>query len=333
MHAGTHSHKLISFVNPLQVKQIISVKGLTSVNGSLHQPKDIIYDEDAEVITQIRNAGGIPILLSNTPEISCGFETYNHVKGITRNPYNLARSAGGSSGGEGALIACNASVFGLGTDTAGSIRLPAHWNGICGHKPTPGLVSMKGIYPVFPLEPLTMKHNVCGPLARNVSDLKAILDVIIGENKLEDPSAKDIKVLYATQLAPRFMMGKVDSYYQSLIEKVVYNLSQDFEVEPFDTKRFYRLPECVTYHMTISCKYPYLLQTKPKYLKGTPKLKERLPRLWKEILKITFCLSNFTYNLIYWECLKRWRGLLLDWKNWVKPAIKMEEDFVVSISY
>lgn len=316
-----------------KVKQTIAVKGLSSRSGSMHQPVDITYDEDSEVVTRLRRAGAIPMLISNTPEISCGYESYNYVTGITRNPYNLARSAGGSSGGEGALLASDAVVFGLGTDTAGSIRLPSHWNGVCGHKTTPGVVSMDGIYPMFP-EPLVKKHNVCGPMAKNVRDLKILLDIMAMDvSKLKEPPKK-IKVLYATQLAPRIIMMDVVSEIQSKIQKKIAGLSKNFDIEPFDTEKFYNLPETVTYKLTVSCRYPYLLQRHPTYLHGHPSKgrakKEIFPTLWKEILKNMICLSNFTYNLIFFEFIKRWRGMLFDYKRWKEPADQMEQDFIVS---
>lgn len=83
------------------------------------------FDEDAMVVKLLKNAGAVPIMRGNTPEKSIGWETYNHVTGRTKNPYNFSKTCGGSSGGDATLIASNACTFGVGSDFAGSIRLPA----------------------------------------------------------------------------------------------------------------------------------------------------------------------------------------------------------------
>lgn len=122
---------------PCTVKESCSLRGAPLTGGSLAR-KGLRATTDGEAVAHIRAAGCIPLLVSNTPEYCLNWESYNHITGRTLNPYDNRRTAGGSSGGEGALIGSGASLFGVGSDVAGSIRVPAHCNGIFGHKPTAG---------------------------------------------------------------------------------------------------------------------------------------------------------------------------------------------------
>ncbi|MGA2812024.1 MAG: amidase [Candidatus Acidiferrum sp.] len=115
---------------------------------------------------------------TNTPENLMSYETANAVQGKTSNPWNLAHSAGGSSGGEAAAIAAGCSVAGVGSDGGGSIRVPAHFCGICGLKPTPGRVPATGHFP--PGDGAFSWLGVVGPMARSVADVRALFEVLRG---------------------------------------------------------------------------------------------------------------------------------------------------------
>jgi Asp-tRNA(Asn)/Glu-tRNA(Gln) amidotransferase A subunit family amidase len=115
---------------------------------------------------------------TNTPEYLMAYETDNSVSGKTRNPWDLARSSGGSSGGEAAAIAAGCSVGGVGSDGGGSIRVPAHFCGICGLKPTPGRIPATGHFP--PGGGAFGWIGVVGPMARTVGDLATLLSVMAG---------------------------------------------------------------------------------------------------------------------------------------------------------
>src|SRR5438034_9993696 len=119
------------------------------------------------------------------------WETDNLLYGRTNNPWNLSRTAGGSSGGEAAVIASGCSAGGVGSDGGGSIRVPAHFCGICGLKPTPGRIPASGHFPqsVGPLALL----GVVGPMARTVGDLKLLFEVMQGAD-IGDPSAAPVPV-------------------------------------------------------------------------------------------------------------------------------------------
>uniref|UniRef100_A0A182VKT0 TFIIS N-terminal domain-containing protein n=3 Tax=Anopheles merus TaxID=30066 RepID=A0A182VKT0_ANOME len=131
---------------PVSIKESLAVEGMSNTAGRKLREKKVALS-DAPVVHQIKRAGGIVLLVSNTPELCLCWETYNQCTGLTRNPYNLQRTAGGSSGGEAALIAAAGSLLGVTTDIAGSSRLPAMFTGVFGHKPSPYVVSPYGHHP------------------------------------------------------------------------------------------------------------------------------------------------------------------------------------------
>ena len=120
---------------PCTIKEFIKVKGMPHTGG-LVSCADNIATEDAEVVQRIRRAGAVVMATSNVPEGGMWMETFNKIRGRTNNPWNLSRTAGGSSGGEAALVSTGASPFGIGSDIAGSIRIPAGFCGTTGHKPS-----------------------------------------------------------------------------------------------------------------------------------------------------------------------------------------------------
>lgn len=131
---------------PLSTKDCIMVNEMINTSG-LHHRKNIRGHEDAQTIKQLREAGAIPFALTNTSELCMWWESVNCVHGRTNNPYDTNRIVGGSSGGEGAIQASAASPFGIGSDIGGSIRMPAFFNGVFGHKPSRDAVSNLGQHP------------------------------------------------------------------------------------------------------------------------------------------------------------------------------------------
>jgi len=125
------------------------------------------------------DAGAIPLGVTNTPELCLWIETENRQYGRTHNAYDMTRTAGGSSGGEGAVVGSGGSPLGLGADIGGSIRLPAFFNGIFGLKPSPGLVPSTGQFPVTETETAAMMLTI-GPMTRRAEDLMPMLRVIAG---------------------------------------------------------------------------------------------------------------------------------------------------------
>ena len=160
---------------PITVKDTIDTKGLRTTSGSRLRATHVPA-QDASVIALLKAAGAIVLGKTNTPEMAIPYETDNPVFGRTNNPHDVERTAGGSSGGEAAAIAAFLSPAGIGSDLSGSIRVPAHFCGIAGLKPTTGRVSMDGHVPETAG---TLALGACiGPMARYVKDLRLLFRVM-----------------------------------------------------------------------------------------------------------------------------------------------------------
>ena len=164
---------------PMTVKDVFETAGLVTTCGD-RRLRDYVPTTDAEVVARIRRAGAIVIGKTNTPEHTADWQTSNEVYGRTANPWDLARTPGGSSGGAAAAVAAGLSPVELGSDIGGSIRIPAHCCGIYGLKPSWGVVPQRGHIPGPPGSLVERDVNVIGPLARSVGDLAAMLDVLAG---------------------------------------------------------------------------------------------------------------------------------------------------------
>ena len=124
---------------PISIKSSIDVAGLRCESGTRLRAGHIA-EQDAPLVARLRQAGAIVLGVTNTPELLMAWETDNLLYGRTNSPWDLERTPGGSSGGEAAAIAAGMSAGGVGSDGGGSIRVPAHFSGICGLKPTPGRI-------------------------------------------------------------------------------------------------------------------------------------------------------------------------------------------------
>lgn len=188
---------------PCSIKEAICVEGLPNTSGS-HYRRGLTAPRDAAVVTRMKAAGFIPLGVTNTPDCCYGVESANVVHGRTRNPHDLKRIPGGSSGGEGALIAAGGTPLGIGSDLGGSIRMPAHFNGIFGHKPSGGLVPFTDHFPFYKAATgdvggpfawtgsrQAMTYNTIGPLARHAQDLMPVLRVLSGRDDF-DASCEDM---------------------------------------------------------------------------------------------------------------------------------------------
>lgn len=165
-----------------------TTKDSTAVRDKLHTlgitaRRDTKAKEDAECVRLMKEAGAIILATTSIPEINRWQETRNNLIGQTNNPYDSRRTVGGSSGGEGAVIAACGSAFGLGTDIGGSIRMPAFYCGIYGHKPTTHIVNTRGCTMRTGREPSTMV--VAGPMTRFATDLRPILKTLVGPKTAE----------------------------------------------------------------------------------------------------------------------------------------------------
>jgi Asp-tRNA(Asn)/Glu-tRNA(Gln) amidotransferase A subunit family amidase len=162
---------------PISIKSSIEVAGLKYEAGTRLRA-GCVGANDAPLVARLRAAGAIILGVTNTAELLMAWETDNLLNGRTNNPWDLTRTAGGSSGGESAAIAAGCSAAGVGSDGGGSIRVPAHFTGICGLKATPGRIPTTGHYPnsVGPFALL----GVVGPMARTVADLGLLLGTMAG---------------------------------------------------------------------------------------------------------------------------------------------------------
>jgi amidase len=163
---------------PFSVKDSIEVEGTVCSAGTIGLQHASRSTSDATLVARLRDAGAIPIARTNLPDLLFAFESDNLIFGRTNNPYDLARTSGGSSGGEAALIAAGGSPFGLGSDAAGSVRLPAHYCGIASLKPTSGRLARTGHVPPA-AGWLEMVWQI-GPMARRVEDLWTVMPILLG---------------------------------------------------------------------------------------------------------------------------------------------------------
>jgi fatty acid amide hydrolase 2 len=176
---------------PCTVKESIAMAGMPNCAGLVSR-RERRSTENAPTVQRLLDAGAIPLGVTNTPELCLWIETENRTYGRTNNAYDPARTAGGSSGGEGAAVGSGGSPIGLGADIGGSIRIPAFFNGVFGLKPSPGLVPNTGQFPTTETEMAAMMLTL-GPLARRAEDLMPVLKVIAGPDGI-DPYAREAQL-------------------------------------------------------------------------------------------------------------------------------------------
>lgn len=171
---------------PVSVKSSVSVAGFPWECGSKMRHR-VRGETDAPLVARLKEAGAIVLGSTNVPEFLMAWETDNALYGQTRSPWDPDYTPGGSSGGEAASIACGMSAGGVGSDGGGSIRVPAHFSGICGLKPTPGRIPATLHFPVSagPFASL----GVVGPMARTVSDVRRLYEVLAGPDPGDPVSA------------------------------------------------------------------------------------------------------------------------------------------------
>jgi amidase len=164
---------------PMTVKDVWETEGLVTTSGA-PELREHVPEADALAVARLRAAGAIIFGKTNTPLYAGDFQTYNEVYGVTNNPWDTTRTAGGSSGGAAAAVAAGLTPVELGSDIGGSIRNPAHYNGVYGLKPSWGVVPGRGHIPGPPGTLVEADVNCNGPLARSLDDLELVLDVVAG---------------------------------------------------------------------------------------------------------------------------------------------------------
>jgi amidase len=169
---------------PITVKDVFETEGLRTTAGS-EDLAGYVPQRDAVLVARLRRAGAVIFGKTNTPTMAADGQTFNPLFGTTNNPWDLGRTPGGSSGGCGAALASGMTPLSFGSDIAGSIRIPAAFCGLYGHKPTFGLVPPRGHIPGPPGELMERDINVVGPLARDARDLDLALSVLAGPSGQE----------------------------------------------------------------------------------------------------------------------------------------------------
>ncbi|KAJ1350233.1 hypothetical protein KIN20_005975 [Parelaphostrongylus tenuis] len=218
---------------PFSVKDAMEVDGQVITCG-VYSQKDIKCSSTAESIKRMEAAGAILIAITNVPEACFWLDTANGIYGQTNNPYDVRRSAGGSSGGEGALIGAAGSVIGVGSDIGGSIRIPSFMNGIFGMKPTPGVIPLDGHVP--PVKGYKQKMLRVGPMCRYVEDIPLLIEVMGGDRAL-DLNLRDtldfrrIRIYYMEGIQNVSSMQTLSDEMRSALLEAVTHFEKKYDIE------------------------------------------------------------------------------------------------------
>jgi amidase len=187
---------------PIAYKDLVPTKGVRTTFGSLVY-KDNVPAEDALIVARLKAAGAITLGKTNTPEFGAGSNTFNKVFGATRNPYDLTKTSGGSSGGAGAAVACGMLPFADGSDLAASLRNPGNYCNVVGFRPSPGRV------PTYPAANAWDTQPVLGPIARTVEDAAFLLSAMAGPDPRAPVSISEPGGIFARSLKRRFRKVRV----------------------------------------------------------------------------------------------------------------------------
>jgi len=230
---------------PVTVKDSFDMMGLATLCGSKFRLGHRAA-ADATAVARMRAAGAIVVGKTNCPEFLSNYETDNYITGRTNNPWNLEYTPGGSSGGESAAIAAFFSAGGIGSDGGGSIRIPAHFSGIAGLKPTPGRVSAAGHFPVISHPGGLL--GVGGPMARTAEDVRRLFTVLAGYDS-QDPFSAPVPVRkpdtagFRIGLMEQICEVPVQTEIRDAVQKAARTLEQiGFKVEPFKPHGLQRVP-------------------------------------------------------------------------------------------
>ncbi|XP_072939461.1 fatty-acid amide hydrolase 2-B-like isoform X2 [Epargyreus clarus] len=305
---------------PMTVKESIAVEGMSNDCGTVF-PYRNPAKKDAEIVRLARAAGAIPIAVTNTPQLCMNWETYNNVTGLTMNPYDQKRTTGGSSGGESALISSAASIMGVGSDIAGSLRLPPMFTGIFGHKPTPRLLSVEGHVPDC-LDPEFEEYFALGPIARYAEDLTLLLKVMRQGTGPDVPLDKPVdltrlKFYYMNgddsnvtdKIGPdvRKAMAKAKDYIKS-----TYNI----EVEELKIKNIEHMWE-ISVRVLFNIRHVQNIYTDPEK-------RDQWVSVWPEVLKKMIGMSNHNFTSIAYGPVQKFFDALP--KSYYKKLVSIFEE-------
>ncbi|RKQ34768.1 amidase [Oceanobacillus halophilus] len=221
---------------PITIKDSFDIKGMSTTGGLIHR-KDLISRKDAQVVADLKKEGAIFLGKTNTPVLCFCQETDNKLYGRTNNPWDTTRTAGGSSGGEGSLIAAGGAAIGIGSDIGGSIRFPSHFNGTIGFKTGNKQVSQTGSFPSVDL-PLQERMLGIGAIAKSVQDAE-LVNQIIAKNVPVDREISSYEVVIPME---QLRYPARESTLHSL-EKVKRVLSSSFAVKDEEPSHYHEAAE------------------------------------------------------------------------------------------
>ncbi|PAV28774.1 amidase [Virgibacillus profundi] len=209
---------------PISVKESFDVENMKTTGGLEHR-QDLISRKDAAVITKLKNAGAIILGKTNTPALCFCQETENKLYGRTNNPWDVSRTAGGSSGGEGALLSAGGAAVGIGSDIGGSIRFPTHFNGIVGFKPGMNQVSSEGHFPSV-VNPLQDRMLTMGPMGKSVQDMELMYNIIANNNP-PNRSLKNFKI----EILPGNNNYPLSNFTKGMLDDIEYFLTRSYSTK------------------------------------------------------------------------------------------------------
>ncbi|MEM0451931.1 MAG: amidase [Nitrososphaerota archaeon] len=239
---------------PIAVKDVFYTRDMPTTAGSKIL-RNFQTSYDAEVVGRLREAGAIIIGKTNMHEFAFGVTNKNPHYGTSRNPWDLERISGGSSGGSAVAVATEISVLGLGTDTAGSIRIPSALCGVVGFKPTYGLLSLEGVVP------LSWSLDTVGPITKSVEDTALVLDIMTGgrhgfAENLKEEIDRELRFLVPAKIIEELASSEVEGVFWRTIDKIVsaghkvdYLEDLDWFKHASNSRYIIVLSESATYHL------------------------------------------------------------------------------------
>ncbi|XP_042902497.1 fatty-acid amide hydrolase 2 isoform X2 [Parasteatoda tepidariorum] len=283
---------------PFTCKEAIGVKGMAQTCG-YYKSKNAVAAQDADTTALYRKAGAIPVTVTNVPETLLWWESANLVFGMSKNPYDNTRTVGGSSGGEAAIITSAAAVIGIGSDLAGSIRMPSSFCGIFGHKPSRNYIS--NCSPEDAEEDALLDDFIStGPMCRYAKDL-SLLVRILSDNSNKVPLDKrvnfrNVKIYYMEEIPGKLNCSTPDA--KNKIHQAVKHFETTYGVTPTRLE----MDELEYAFPMWECK---LLKRGISSVKDILAGKDGKINLWLELLKSLFRMSNHTLPSIFLAMIER----------------------------
>ena len=218
---------------PMTLKESINVRGLRTTVGMTHF-KDFRSEHDAPLTTRVKGAGAMVMAKTNVPPMLSDWQSNNPVYGRTNNPWDLGRTPGGSTGGGSAALAAGLTPLEFGSDIGGSIRVPAAFCGVYGHRPSETAMPRSGGFPIPPMPNAAVAMGVQGPMARSGDDLELALDVAVGPEVGEDvawkiaipPARRDRLAGFRVAVLPALDWVAIDAEVTGVLDGLASNLSR-----------------------------------------------------------------------------------------------------------